>query len=202
MNRSEKAKGFAIKKISSLRLISPFVSLSFSCTLYLCQLHTYTVDTFRGDRLAQKRTAGIPAYLLICYYFHIELSERYLKIKNGESSEMEGEKFHFFFLLASCHEIHGFEDLKASDLVADDETIEALGYLLRVGPDAPNEVRLGVDQSPQQIVQSRVEVLRQRRHRLVSVLPETIIPPFSSRYSVCVGNHSKVRKKKVTFVAY
>lgn len=45
------------------------------------------------------------------------------------------------------------------------------GRLCAVAPDAPDKVGPRVDQGPQQIVQPRVEVLRQRRDRLVPVQP-------------------------------
>ena len=42
---------------------------------------------------------------------------------------------------------------------------------LGVGVEAPNEVRLGVHQGPEQIVQARVEVLREGGHGFVPCLP-------------------------------
>jgi hypothetical protein len=44
-----------------------------------------------------------------------------------------------------------------------------------VGPDAADKVRLGVNQRPQQIVQPRVKVLRQRRNWIVAVQPAHIV---------------------------
>jgi hypothetical protein len=44
-----------------------------------------------------------------------------------------------------------------------------------VGPDAPDKVRLGVNQRPQQIIQPRVKVLRQRRNWIVAVQPGHIV---------------------------
>ena len=69
----------------------------------------------------------------------------------------------------SSHEVDGFEDLEGADLARDDGPIEDGRLLGTVGANTAHKVRLGVHQSSQQIVQPRVEVLRQRRHRIVAV---------------------------------
>lgn len=57
------------------------------------------------------------------------------------------------------------------------------GRLCTVAPDAPDKVGPRVDQGPQQIVQPRVEVLRQRRDRLVPVQPgKEIAMSLRTRY--------------------
>lgn len=60
--------------------------------------------------------------------------------------------------------------LQSADLLDDGRPVEHGGLLGGVGAQAAHEVGLRVHQRPQEVVEARVEVLRERRHRLVAVL--------------------------------
>ena len=72
-------------------------------------------------------------------------------------------------LITSSHQIDRFQHLESSDLTRDNRSIKLLRLFGAIGADAADEVRLGVHQRPQQIVQARVEVLSQCRDRIVPV---------------------------------
>lgn len=69
--------------------------------------------------------------------------------------------FLIFLNHTSSHQVDGFQNLERPDLPHDCGPFE-LGLLLGgITPDAPYKVRLGVDEGPEQVVQSCVEVLGQ-----------------------------------------
>lgn len=74
-----------------------------------------------------------------------------------------------FEALTACHEIDGFQNLQRSDLTHSDVAIELHRSFRGVASHAPDEVRPRVHQSPQQVVESRVKILSQRRNWLVAV---------------------------------
>lgn len=69
----------------------------------------------------------------------------------------------------SGHEVDSFEDLKSADLATDNSPVEITRLFGTVGPHASDEVRLGMNERTEQIVQSCVKVLRQRRHGIVTI---------------------------------
>lgn len=71
--------------------------------------------------------------------------------------------------ITAGHEIHRLQNLKRSYLTHRHPSIEMHRALGRVASYAPDEVRPRVHQSPQKIVEPRVEVLSQRRDRLITV---------------------------------
>lgn len=60
---------------------------------------------------------------------------------------------------ASRHQVDCLQDLKRSDLLHNQRPIEFRQGIVDVGSDAADEVGFGVDQRPEQVVQSGVEVL-------------------------------------------
>ena len=64
-------------------------------------------------------------------------------------------------LRTSSHEIDRLQHLECPNLTCNDGPIEYSGLFRAVGPYATDEMRFSVDQSPQKVVQSRVEVLSQ-----------------------------------------
>lgn len=71
----------------------------------------------------------------------------------------------------SGHEVDRLQDLQGPYLSADDRPVEMGGRLGAVGAHAADEVRLGVHERPEQVVEPRVEVLRERRDGVVAVEP-------------------------------
>ena len=66
------------------------------------------------------------------------------------------------------HDVDRLEDLQRADLLDDEVAVELGERVVLVGPEAADEVRLGVDQRAEEVVESRVEVLRERRDGLVT----------------------------------
>ena len=67
------------------------------------------------------------------------------------------------------HEVDRLEDLQRPDLLNHEPAVEVRRAAGLVWPHAAHKVWLGVHEGAQQIVQPRVEVLRQGRHGLVAV---------------------------------
>ena len=67
------------------------------------------------------------------------------------------------------HQVDGLQHLQRPNLLDDEAPAELIAGLRLVGSDTADEVRLRLDQGPQQVVQPGVEVLGQGRHRLVSI---------------------------------
>ena len=73
------------------------------------------------------------------------------------------------FPITSGHEVDSFKDLKSSDLAANNSPVEIARLFGTVGAHAPDEMRLGMNERAEQIVQSCVKILRQRRHGIVAI---------------------------------
>ena len=76
-------------------------------------------------------------------------------------------------------------NLQSSYLTYNCRSVEQSGCFGGVGSEAPDEVRLGVHQSAQQIVEPRVEILRDGRHWLIAILSAWIVVKHLKHF-VCV----------------
>ena len=66
------------------------------------------------------------------------------------------------------HDVDRLEDLQRPNLLDDEVAVELGERVVLVGSEAADEVRLGVDQRAEEVVEARVEVLREGRHGLVT----------------------------------
>ena len=66
------------------------------------------------------------------------------------------------------HDVDRLEDLQRPNLLDDEVAVELGERVVLVGPQAADEMRLGVDQRAEKVVESRVEILREGRHGLIA----------------------------------
>ena len=118
-------------------------------------------------RLPQPAAVAVEDGLAVVDGLLVGAAEQPARPHDGPVARVEGLEAHPV-REAARHDVDRLEDLQRADLLDDEVAVELGERVVLVGSEAADEVRLGVDQRAEEVVESGVEVLRERRHGLVA----------------------------------